>query len=93
VDDVVKPARFEEEVRARALALAQDSDRPAGEQGVALTPLQRTETESSLSYRYVDVQLDREKRQATWTVRAPQGEVETDLADIFAAGAAWWPLQ
>ncbi len=93
VDDVVKPARFEEEVRARALALAQDSDRPAGEQGVALTPLQRTETESSLSYRYVDVQLDREKRQATWTVRAPQADVETGLADIVAAGAAWWPLQ
>ncbi|MDH1179359.1 2,3-epoxybenzoyl-CoA dihydrolase [Achromobacter mucicolens] len=93
VDDVVKPARFEEEVRARALALAQDSDRPEGEQGVALTPLQRTETENRLSYRYVDVQLDREKRQATWTVRAPQGEVETGLADIVAAGAAWWPLQ
>ncbi len=93
VDDVVKPARFEEEVRARALALAQDSDRPAGEQGVALTPLQRTETQSSLSYRYVDVQLDREKRQATWTVRAPQGRVETELPDIVAAGAAWWPLQ
>lgn len=93
VDDVVKPARFEEEVRARALALAQDSDRPAGEQGVALTPLQRTETQSSLSYRYVDVQLDREKRQATWTVRAPQGRVGTELPDIVAAGAAWWPLQ
>lgn len=93
VDDVVKPARFEEEVRARARALAQDSDRPAGEQGVALTPLQRTETQSSLSYRYVDVQLDREKRQATWTVRAPQGRVETELPDIVAAGAAWWPLQ
>ncbi|WBX87103.1 2,3-epoxybenzoyl-CoA dihydrolase [Achromobacter mucicolens] len=93
VDDVVKPARFEEEVRARALALAQDSDRPAGEQGVALTPLQRTETENRLSYRYVVVQLDREKRQATWTVRAPQGVVETNLADIVAAGAAWWPLQ
>lgn len=93
VDDVVKPARFEEEVRARALALAQDSDRPAGEQGVALTPLERSESADSLSYRYVDVQLDREKRQATWTVRAPQGKVETELQDIVAAGAAWWPLQ
>ncbi|WP_313371632.1 2,3-epoxybenzoyl-CoA dihydrolase [Achromobacter animicus] len=93
VDDVVKPARFEEEVRARALALAQDSHRPADEQGVSLTPLQRTESETSLSYRYVDVQLDREKRQATWTVRAPQGRVETELQDIVAAGAAWWPLQ
>ncbi len=93
VDDVVKPARFEEEVRARALALAQDSHRPADEQGVSLTPLHRTETETSLTYRYVDVQLDREKRQATWTVRAPQGRVETELPDIVAAGAAWWPLQ
>ncbi len=93
VDDVVKPARFEAEVRDRALALAQDSDRPAGEQGVALTPLARTETADSLSYRYVQVQVDRDKRQATWIVRAPQGAVETELQDILAAGAGWWPLQ
>ena len=93
VDDVVKPARFEEEVRARALALAQDSDRPAGEAGVALTPLQRQESADGLSYRYVDIRLDREKRQATWTVRAPQGPVESELKGIVAAGANWWPLQ
>ncbi|EHK65777.1 2,3-epoxybenzoyl-CoA dihydrolase [Achromobacter arsenitoxydans] len=93
VDDVVKPARFEEVVRARALALAQDSDRPAGEAGVALTPLQRQESADGLSYRYVDIRLDREKRQATWTVRAPQGPVESELKDIVAAGANWWPLQ
>jgi benzoyl-CoA-dihydrodiol lyase len=37
--------------------------------------------------------LDREKRQATWTVRAPEGAVQTELQDIVAAGAAWWPLQ
>jgi len=93
VDDVVKPARFEAAVRERAQALAQDSDRPADGQGVALTPIQRTEGADSLSYRYVDIQLDREKRQATWTVRAPEGSVETEVADILAAGAAWWPLQ
>ncbi len=93
VDDVVKPARFEEAVRERAQALAQDSDRPAGEQGIALTPVQRTESADGLSYRYVDIQLDRDKRQATWTVRAPEGSVQTGLQDIVAAGAAWWPLQ
>jgi len=93
VDDVVKPARFEAAVRERAQALAQDSDRPADGQGVALTPIQRTEGADSLSYCYVDIQLDREKRQATWTVRAPEGSVETEVADILAAGAAWWPLQ
>ena len=93
VDDVVKPARFEEAVRERAQALAQGSDRPAGEQGIALTPVQRTESADGLSYRYVDIQLDREKRQATWTVRAPEGSVQTELQEIVAAGAAWWPLQ
>ncbi|WP_447921307.1 2,3-epoxybenzoyl-CoA dihydrolase [Achromobacter aegrifaciens] len=93
VDDVVKPARFEAAVRERAQALAQGSDRPAGEQGIALTPVQRKESADRLSYRYVDIQLDREKRQATWTVRAPEGAVETGLQDIVAAGAAWWPLQ
>ena len=93
VDEVVKPARFEEAVRERAQALAQGSDRPASVQGIALTPVQRTESADGLSYRYVDIQLDREKRQATWTVRAPEGAVETELRDIVAAGAAWWPLQ
>ncbi|WP_144655318.1 2,3-epoxybenzoyl-CoA dihydrolase [Achromobacter dolens] len=93
VDDVVKPAQFEAAVRERALALAERSSRPAGEAGVALTPLAREEAADALSYRYVDVQLDRAKRQATWTVRAPQGPVESELADIVAAGAAWWPLQ
>ncbi|MFY1956885.1 2,3-epoxybenzoyl-CoA dihydrolase [Achromobacter xylosoxidans] len=93
VDDVVKPAQFEAAVRERALALAEGSHRPAGEAGVTLTPLAREESADALSYRYVDVRLDRDTRQATWTVRAPQGPVQSELADILAAGAAWWPLQ
>lgn len=93
VDDVVKPARFEAAVRERALALAQDSTRQEGGAGIALTPIERSEGADHLSYRYVDIQLDREKRQATWTVRAPQGPVESELDDIVAAGANWWPLR
>ena len=93
VDEVVKPANFDAAVRERALALAQGSDRPAGGEGVSLTPLQRAENPDGLSYRYVDVRIDRDKRHATWTVRGPEGEVETEMADILAAGAAWWPLQ
>ncbi|CAB3734518.1 Benzoyl-CoA-dihydrodiol lyase [Achromobacter denitrificans] len=93
VDEVVKPANFDAAVRERALALAQGSDRPAGGEGVSLTPLQRAENPDGLSYRYVDVRIDRDKRHAIWTVRGPEGEVETEMADILAAGAAWWPLQ
>lgn len=93
VDDVVKPARFEEAVRERAMALAAGSDRQAEDAGIALTPIERTEGADHLSYRYVDIQVDRDKRLATWTVRAPEGEAPSELADILAAGAAWWPLQ
>ncbi|MFF7057581.1 2,3-epoxybenzoyl-CoA dihydrolase [Achromobacter spanius] len=93
VDDVVKPARFEEAVRERAMALAEGSDRQDGGPGIALTPIERTEGADHLSYRYVDIHIDRDKRLATWTVRAPEGEVPSELADIMAAGATWWPLQ
>lgn len=93
VDEVAKPARFEAAVLARAAELAAASDRPAQAQGVALTPLERAETDSRLSYRYVDVAYDRAARLATWTIRGPQAPVEQDIDAIVAAGAAWWPLQ
>ncbi|MBO1114435.1 2,3-epoxybenzoyl-CoA dihydrolase [Bordetella petrii] len=93
VDQVVKPAQFDAAVQARAAELAAASDRPAQEHGVALTPLERSETGSRLSYRYVDVAFDRAARLATWTIRGPQAPVEQDIDAIVAAGAAWWPLQ
>ncbi len=93
VDQVIKPAQFQDAVQARAAELAAGSDRPAQAQGIALTPLSRTETASRLSYQYVDVAYDREKRLASWTIRGPQASVEQDIDAIVAAGAAWWPLQ
>ncbi|OZI73521.1 2,3-epoxybenzoyl-CoA dihydrolase [Bordetella genomosp. 2] len=93
VGQVVKPAQFEAAVRARAEELAAGSDRPAQARGVTLTPLERRIEEDRLSYRYVEVVFDRDKRLATWTVRAPQAPVEQELDAIVAAGAAWWPLQ
>jgi benzoyl-CoA-dihydrodiol lyase len=98
VDDVLKPQQFEAGVRERAQALAQGSSRPAADdqaqaQGVALTPLKREVSPKGLSYEFVDVAVDREKRLATWTLRAPSRPVEKDLDAILSAGANWWPLQ
>src|SRR5881296_3278360 len=56
VDDTVKPQQFAEHVKQRARKLAEESDRPAGANGVALTPLKRTVDEAGLHYGYVDVQ-------------------------------------
>jgi len=96
VDAVAKPALFKEAVQARATKLAAGSNRPApgaGVQGVTLTPLNRTIAADSLSYTHVTVEIDRAKRIATFTVKAPATAQPTDIAGIQAAGVNWWPLQ
>jgi benzoyl-CoA-dihydrodiol lyase len=93
VDAIAKPQAFAQTVQARALQLAEQSDRPADGQGVALTPLTREWEADALHYEHVSVVIERAKRVATWTVKAPTGSQPTDIAGIEAAGAAWYPLQ
>ncbi|MFM7972935.1 MAG: enoyl-CoA hydratase-related protein, partial [Betaproteobacteria bacterium] len=93
VDEIVKPAQFAARVQARALELAAQSDRPANAQGVALTPLNRVIQADALRYTNVTVEIDRAKRVATFTVKAPAGAQPTDVAGIEAAGSNWYPLQ
>jgi len=77
VDHSAKPQQFAEFVKARALELAKQSDRPGG-QGVALTPLGPS--------RYVDVVVDQEGRTATLTVKGPESANLERTAD-------WYPLR
>jgi benzoyl-CoA-dihydrodiol lyase len=92
VDDIAKPAVFAAKVQERALQLAAQSDRPANAKGVTLTPIARTIEADALRYPNVTVQIDRAKRVATFTVKAPSGAQPGDIAAIEAAGAAWYPL-
>jgi benzoyl-CoA-dihydrodiol lyase len=92
VDAIAKPAAFSAKVQERALQLAQKSDRPANAKGVALTPLARTIEADALRYSAVTVEIDRAKRLATFTVKAPRQPVQSDIAAIEAAGANWFPL-
>ncbi|CAM2156915.1 2,3-epoxybenzoyl-CoA dihydrolase [Paraburkholderia tropica] len=93
VDDVVKPNQFRQAVQARALELAATSDRPGDVEGVALTRVARVEHENGLSYACLDVTIDRAKRTATFTAKAPVEPLPEGIDAIVAAGAAWWPLQ
>lgn len=93
VDDVVKPNQFRQAVQARALELAATSDRPVDVEGVALTRVARVEHENGLSYACLDVTIDRAKRTATFTAKAPVEPLPEGIDAIVAAGAAWWPLQ
>jgi len=92
VDAIAKPAQFGAAVQERALKLAEGSDRPADAKGVALPRLEREDSADGLRYAHVEVAIDRAKRTATLTLKAPDGAQPTDLAGIEAAGAAWWPL-
>ena len=93
VDEIVKPAQFAKVVRARADTLAAGSDRPADGKGVLLTPLDRKVEADALRYQFVTVEIDRARRLANFTVRAPSSAPPKDLAGILAAGIHWWPLQ
>jgi benzoyl-CoA-dihydrodiol lyase len=92
VDRIAKPAVFEQRVRERALELAAPSDRPADAAGVALTALARTIEADALRYAHVTVLIDRARRTATFTVKAPAGAQPRTIEEIVAAGVEWWPL-
>ena len=93
VDDIAKPQVFAQKVRERALALAAQSDRPSGAKGVKLTPLQRAVEAEALHYGFVTVEIDRVKRVATFTVKAPNEAQPQTAGAIVETGANWWPLQ
>ena len=92
VDDIAKPQAFAAKVQERALQLAASSDRPADGKGVVLPHVTRTINADALRYPNVTVEINRARRTATWTVKAPAGQQPSDIAAIEAAGAAWYPL-
>jgi benzoyl-CoA-dihydrodiol lyase len=93
VDEVVKPQEFDAHIKNRANALAQSTDRPSDARGIPLTPLARTIDDRGYHYKYVDVELDSQRRTATLTIKAPESGEPTSLDDILTSGAEWWPLQ
>ena len=94
VDDIAKPAVFAAKVQERARQLAEQSDRPANGRGVPLRPLQRVIEADAIRYSAVTIEIDRAKRVAHFTVKAPTGQQPTDIAGIEAAAQAgtWFPL-
>ncbi len=92
VDQAVKPAQFAEAVQQRAQELAAKSDRPADAKGVQLTPLNCTIEADALHYTHVTVEIDRAKRSAVFTVKAPKAPVESAASAIESAASNWYPF-
>jgi len=92
VDEVVANSRFDETVRARAEELAARSDRPEGETGISLKPLERTIAADGLRYRHVTVEFDREARLAAITVSGPADAPPASAEEAKRQGSGFWPL-
>ena len=92
VDAIAKPAQFAAAVQERAAKMGDEAKRPAKAKGIALPRIEREDSADGIRYEHVDVQIDRSRRTATVTVKAPAGAQPTDIAGIEAAAAAWWPL-
>ncbi len=93
VDAVYPTSQFKERVAKRAQELAAASDRPASGPGVTLGPLNPTVDDDAIAYSSVSLAIDRDKRVATLTVRAPEGEQPSTPEEILKAGDRFWPLR
>ena len=72
VDEAVSNSNLEDAVAAQASAFAGESDRPSEADGIELTDLKREIGEAHVQYETVTVEIDREGRTATITVKGPR---------------------
>jgi benzoyl-CoA-dihydrodiol lyase len=93
VDAVYPTSQFKERVQKRAKELASLSDRPAAGPGVTLAPLGPHVSADTVRYSAVSLEIDRDKRIATLTVRGPERDEPSTPGGIVAAGDQFWPLR
>lgn len=72
VDEAVPRTAWDATVAERARELAARSSRPADAEGVALVPLAKERTDTSISYRHVTASLDRDAGTVEITIAGPE---------------------
>jgi benzoyl-CoA-dihydrodiol lyase len=92
VDEAVPRARWKEAVEERAVALASAAQRLPGGRAIELTELDKERTADSVRYSHVSAVLDRDRAVAEITVTGPQDDAPASMAEVRAAGSAFWPL-
>ncbi|HEX4224333.1 MAG TPA: 2,3-epoxybenzoyl-CoA dihydrolase [Pseudonocardiaceae bacterium] len=92
VDEAVPRPKWTEMVAQRAQELAQRSTRPRNATGIALTPLDKTRTETEISYPHVSAMLDRAGGSVRIVLKGPEADAPADMAAVHEAGADFWTL-
>jgi benzoyl-CoA-dihydrodiol lyase len=90
IDALLPKSKFDAGVLERARALAAASSAIPRGQAVALAPLAPTVKPDRVTYRHVELAMDRGSRTATLTMRAPEAAPPADLA---SQGSDLWSLR
>jgi benzoyl-CoA-dihydrodiol lyase len=92
VDEIMPRSTLDQAVAARVKAVATKAEPRNGAAGIALTPIERKRSADSNEYKYVSVEITRENRLATITLRGPENAPPADADAMIKQGAAFWPL-
>jgi len=106
VDEVVPRVRWQEVIAERGRGYAGSASRLPGGPAIELTPLDKTTANSwatsvsgeecdvkrQVSYPHVSALLDPGRGVAEITVTGPQEDAPASMDDVYAQGAACWPL-
>jgi len=93
IDGYFPTSKFQDAVAAHVQSLVKTDGAKGASKGIKLNPLQVEATAEGREYKHVSVKLNREKRYADVTVRAPQGEQPATVEEIERLGDAYWPLE
>ena len=93
VDEVVANSKFDETVTERAKEFAERNAAGKPAKGIALTPLDRTFGEDSITYSSVEVTIERSKGVATIVLSGPDGDVPSSTEELAVEGAGNWMLR
>ena len=93
VDEVVANSKFDETVTERAKEFAERNAAGKPARGIALTPLDRTFGEDSITYSSVEVTIERSKGVATIVLSGPDGDVPSSTEELAVEGAGNWMLR
>jgi benzoyl-CoA-dihydrodiol lyase len=93
VDAVYPTSQFKDRVAGRAAELAKLSDRPASGPGIQLRSLNPSVTDDTVEYASVSLHIDRARKIATLTVKAPDAPEPASPEAMVAAGDQFWPLR
>jgi benzoyl-CoA-dihydrodiol lyase len=93
VDQSVPNSKFEAAVAQAVTQLTATSDAKQDATGIALTPIARAFEDNSIAYSSLQVEIDRDNRRATLTIRGPDALPPETASQMRAAGAEFWPLR